>query len=149
MSMGGWSQPRATLSGQSAGSRYSACNWSADGRFEPRLSTAAIQRPPYFQLAVTPAEHVGDDRTETASHLTARTPFVPALEYKELTERAKEMDVRRTSLTAKYTYEDFRTMYGGRAIALFTVRGHEVGVVTEKSSLEGDLTLISLVPREG
>ncbi|WP_277452159.1 sodium:proton antiporter [Janibacter sp. DB-40] len=107
-----------------------------------------LGRAHVFQLAVAPAEHVGADRTETASHLTARTPFAPALEYKELTERAKHMDVRRTSLTAKYTYEDFRRMYGGRAIALFTVRGREVGVVTEKSSLEGELTLISLVPRE-
>ncbi|WEV79520.1 sodium:proton antiporter [Janibacter cremeus] len=107
-----------------------------------------LGRAHVFQLAVAPAEHVGADRTETASHLTARTPFAPALEYKELTERAKEMDVRRTSLTAKYTYEDFRRMYGGRAIALFAVRGREVAVVTEKSSLEGELTLISLVPRE-
>lgn len=107
-----------------------------------------LGRAHVFQLAVASAEHVGADRTETASHLTARTPFAPALEYRELTERAKHMDVRRTSLTAKYTYEDFRRMHGGRAIALFTVRGREVGVVTEKTSLEGELTLISLVPRE-
>lgn len=107
-----------------------------------------LGRAHVFQLATASLEHVGADRTETASHLTARTPFAPVLEYKELTERAKDMDVRRTSLTAKYTYEHFRKMYDGKAIALFTVRGHEVGVVTEKSSLDGELTLISLVPRE-
>lgn len=108
-----------------------------------------LGRAHVFQLAIAPAEHVGADRTETASHLTARTPFAPALEYKELTERAKHMDVRRTSLTAKYTYEHFRAMYDGKAIALFTVRGDEVAVVTGKTSLEGELTLISLVPQEG
>nr|WP_246297696.1 cation:proton antiporter [Janibacter cremeus] len=107
-----------------------------------------LGRAHVFQLAPAALEHVGADRTETASHLTARTPFAPVLEYKELTDRAKGMDVRRTSLTAKYTYKHFQKMYDGKAIALFTVRGDEVGVVTEKSSIEGELTLISLVPRQ-
>ncbi|WP_338748122.1 cation:proton antiporter [Janibacter alittae] len=106
-----------------------------------------LGRKHVFQLAPAATEHVGSDRTETASHLTARTPFAPALEYKELTERAQHMDVRRTSLTKKYTYADFQQMYDGRAIALFTVRGDEVDVVTEKSSIEGNVTLITLVPR--
>lgn len=107
-----------------------------------------LGRKHVFQLATAALEHVGADRTETASHLTARTPFAPVLEYTEITERAKEMDVRRTSLTAKYTYTHFQEAYDGKAIALFTVSRDEVDVVTEKSSVEGELTLISLVPRQ-
>ena len=107
-----------------------------------------LGRKHVFQLAAAPTEHVGADRTETASHLTARTAFSPALEHAEMTRRARDMDVRRTSLTEKYTYEDFQEAHGGQAIALFTVRGEEVDVVTEKSSIEGELRLVSLVPRE-
>ena len=107
-----------------------------------------LGRANVFQLASATTDHVGADRTGPASRLTARTPFAPALEYAELTERAKQMDVRRTSLTAKYTYADFQRMYDGRAIALFVVRGEEVSVVTDRTTFEGALTLISLVPRE-
>ncbi len=105
-----------------------------------------LGRANVFQLASEADEHVGVDRTETASHLTARTPFAPALPYKELMMRARDMEVRRTSLTPQFTYEDFRELHGEEAIAMFTVRGDDVDVVTEKSTFDGELTLVSLVP---
>lgn len=119
---------------------------------DERNATAArefahvLGRAHAFQLAPATHEGVGRDRTETASHLTARTPFAPAVGYEELAARAGQMQVKRTSLTEQFTIADFTQMHGGEAIALFTVEDDEVEVVTEKSSIEGDLTLISLVP---
>lgn len=119
---------------------------------DERNATAArefahvLGRGNVFQLAPQAQQAVGKDRTETASHLTARTAFAPALGHAELAERVADLRVKRTSLTEQYTFDDFQRTYDGGAIALFTVEDDEVEVVTEKTALEGELTLIALVP---
>ncbi|CAM4041854.1 sodium:proton antiporter [Janibacter anophelis] len=121
---------------------------------DERNATAArefahvLGRAHTFQLQPAPVEGLGSDRTLTASHLTARTPFAPAPTHEELDERAGRMQVKRTSLTEQFTHEDFVQMHGGAAIALFTVRGDRVEVVTDKTQVDGDLTLVSLVPED-
>ncbi|WKV15697.1 cation:proton antiporter [Janibacter limosus] len=119
---------------------------------DERNATAArefahvLGRGNVFQLAPQAQQAVGKDRTETASHLTARTAFAPAPGHAELAERVADLRVKRTSLTEQYTFDDFQRTYDGGAIALFTVEDDEVEVVTEKTALEGELTLIALVP---
>lgn len=119
---------------------------------DDRNATAArefariLGRANVFQLARDEDSGAGANRSEAASHLSARTPFAPALNHAELAERASGMAVKRTNLTERFTVEDFRAHYGDGAVLLFVVRGREVDVVTEKTKLDGDLTLISLVP---
>lgn len=100
-----------------------------------------------FQLAPATGKGMGADRTQTASHITARKAFAPALGHDELAERAEDMQVKRTHLTERYTYADFVDMHRGDAIALFIIEGGQVEVVTEKTTFEGDLTIVSLVPQ--
>lgn len=101
-----------------------------------------------FQLEPATPEPAGADRTETAAHLTGRSAFAPAVGHEGLSERAGQLQVKRTSLTEQFTFADFRQLYGDAAIALFTVEDDEVEVVTQKSTIEGELTLVALVPRQ-
>ncbi len=87
-------------------------------------------------------------RTGTAGHLSGRTAFRPPTGFAELEERAPYMDVRRTTLNAHFTYQDFRRQHP-HAIICFAVRGREVEVATERTSLEGEVTLVSLVTGSG
>jgi NhaP-type Na+/H+ or K+/H+ antiporter len=77
------------------------------------------------------ADRSSDNRRAEASHLTARSPFVPPLSYAELEERvAAGMAVKRTPLTKEFTLEDFCARYPG-AVLLFFVREGNVTVARE------------------
>lgn len=121
---------------------------------DDRNATAArefahiLGRAHVFQLARKEESKTGGDRTEAASHLSARTAFAPALTHAELSKRAATMVIKRTHLTEQFTLRDFRKLYGQDAVVLFAARGREVDVVTVKSKLEGEVTLIALVPEQ-
>ncbi|HET7304581.1 MAG TPA: cation:proton antiporter [Segeticoccus sp.] len=65
----------------------------------------------------------GDDRHDTAGHLSARYAFVPALSRAALDSRMTSgMTVTRVDLSPDLTYEDFRARAGDDAVVLFVQR---------------------------
>lgn len=62
----------------------------------------------------------GNDRRDTAGHLSARYAFVPQLSWTELDARMLSgMKVKRTRLSPEFTLDDFRARYGEDTVVLF------------------------------
>lgn len=87
-------------------------------------------------------------RRTAAAHLTARTPFRPALTHAELEERTVAgWRVTLTKLTEEFPLSRFRETHGPDAVLLFRVREGEVDVVTERSMPpDHGASVIALVP---
>lgn len=97
-----------------------------------------------------PPGGTGNSKRDTAGHLTARTPFVPALSYEELETRMDAgMRVKRTSLSPEFTLDDFRQQYGDQAVLMFVHRDGQTQVAHAAGKLpHRHGTLIALVPPE-
>ncbi len=91
----------------------------------------------------------GDDRHDTARHLSARYPFLPAVSRDELDRRtAAGMAVTRFDLAPEFTLRDFQARYGEDAVILFAQRTPgTVDVANRRAKLPTDSgMLIALVP---
>ncbi len=92
----------------------------------------------------------GDEKHDTAGHLSARYAFVPALSRAELDRRTLSgLAVRQFELTDDYTLEDFRREHGEQAVELFVQRRPGTIEVAHEDNrnLNGGGTLIALAPR--
>ncbi len=91
----------------------------------------------------------GDERRDTAGHLSARYAFLPALSREELNRRVEHgMAVTRIDLGPEFTLQDFATRYGDDAVILFVQRSPgSVELAHRRTKLPTDTgTLIALVP---
>lgn len=109
-------------------------------------SLAALQfsklfsRAEVYQLAEAKSSENGAE--PAADHLRGRTLFDTELTYARLAQRfAAGAVVKTTPLTDEFDYDDFREMYGERAVLLF--------VVDEAGNLLVDVAENALTPRPG
>ena len=90
----------------------------------------------------------GDERHDTAGHLSARYAFVPSLSRAELDARMwSGMTVTRVDLGKGFTYDDFQERYGEDSVILFVQRSPgtiEVGHPSIKMP-QDDGALIAMV----
>jgi hypothetical protein len=119
-------------------------------------ATAARQFARVFGRANTYQLHrdrqtidTGDDRHDTAGHLSARYAFAPELSRAELDQRMTSgMTITRARLSPQFTLADFRQRYGPDTVILFVARtAGTVEVVDRRTKLpteEG--TLVAMVP---
>lgn len=109
-----------------------------------------LGRSNVYQVARGDEREGASDRTRAASHLSARTCFQPPRTHEELTGLMDAgYTVRSTSLTEKFTLDDFRERRGADAVLMFTLIGGVVTVITPDSTVPQEgVTLISLVPPE-
>jgi NhaP-type Na+/H+ or K+/H+ antiporter len=95
------------------------------------------------------AAGTGDDRKDTAGHLSARYAFRPTVSIEEMTRLAASgMVVTRIDLGKEFTVDDFRARYGEDAVVMFVQRA---AVTVEVANLRVRLPqdsgmLIALVP---
>jgi hypothetical protein len=90
----------------------------------------------------------GDERRDTAGHLSARYAFVPALSRAELDSRMwSGMAVTRVDLSDEFGYEDFQRRYGEDAVILFVQRSPGTVEVAHPSTKmpQDEGTLIAMV----
>ncbi|WP_240474304.1 cation:proton antiporter [Intrasporangium chromatireducens] len=65
----------------------------------------------------------GNDKRDTAGHLTARYAFLPQLSRAEMdTRMTSGMTIKRTTLSPAFTLDDFRERYGDETVILFVQR---------------------------
>jgi hypothetical protein len=91
----------------------------------------------------------GDERRDTARHLSARYAFTPPLSRAELDRRiASGMAVTRVDLGPEFTLADFQREYGDDAVILFAQRSPgTIDVANRRTKLPTDSgMLIVLVP---
>jgi NhaP-type Na+/H+ or K+/H+ antiporter len=91
----------------------------------------------------------GDERRDTARHLSARYAFSPPLSRAELDRRvAGGLAVSRFDLTPEFTLEDFQQRFGEGAVILFAQRAPgTIDVVNRRTKLPTDSgMLLALVP---
>ncbi len=100
-----------------------------------------------YQLA--PPDSASERQEPVAAHRLGRILFAQDITYEQLAKRvAAGAQVKTTSLTDDFTYEDFAQRYGEEALALFVVDGTKLKVVAvddEPKPLAGQ-KLIALVP---
>jgi NhaP-type Na+/H+ or K+/H+ antiporter len=118
-----------------------------------REFTSVLGRAHVFALRRgDPPGATGDAKRDTAGHLTARTPFVPALSYGELEDRLDAgMRVAAVALTPERTLADLERQYAdhGGVVAMFSVRAGQTQVLHEGARLpQHGVTLIALLPGE-
>lgn len=88
------------------------------------------------------------DATRPAPHLVARYPFAPALTYEEMAERSRSgYVVRRTTLTEKFGYDDFRRQ-NPDAVVMFTYRRGRLRVAREDAVRPGPGYVVIALMRE-
>jgi hypothetical protein len=87
-------------------------------------------------------------RRYTAEHLTARTPFTPALTHQEMDARSDAgWRVVSTRLTETHPLERFYETHTADAVCLFWARDGKLAIPTEKSPPpDHGITLIAFVP---
>jgi len=109
-----------------------------------------LGRANVYQLVRADSRNGGSERAQTAPHLSARTSFQPARTAEELDELTDDgFTVKSTTLTPKYTLDDFREQRGEAAVLMFTVSGSEVTVVTPETKIADEgVTVVALVPPE-
>lgn len=110
-----------------------------------------LGRANVYQLPRSDAETgAGSPRTQTASHLSARTCFDPARTHEQLRQLiADGYTVKRTKLTEEFTLEQFRERRGDDAVLMFTIADGDVTVVTPEAKIPSvGVTLVALVPPE-
>ncbi|HET8594910.1 MAG TPA: cation:proton antiporter, partial [Intrasporangium sp.] len=91
----------------------------------------------------------GNDRRDTAGHLSARYAFRPQLSRAELDERmASGMTVTRVPLSTECTVDDFHDRYGDDAVVLFAQRSPDtIEVARPEHKLPYDSgELVAMVP---
>lgn len=111
-----------------------------------------LGKPNVYQLRRHDLDAVSSDemarRRHTAEHLTARTPFTPALTHHEMDARSDAgWRVVSTRLTETHPLERFYETHTADAVCLFWIRDGKLTIPTEKAPPpDHGITLIALVP---
>ncbi|MCB8966585.1 MAG: cation:proton antiporter [Ardenticatenaceae bacterium] len=116
-------------------------------RFPEVFGRAAVYQLPFG------SKNVIENLQQKPSHLRGRFLFGAQTTYRYLLEQWQNgAEVKATSLTQKFTYQDWQNMYGDRAIPLFLVtERHELSIFTAEDPPlpRSGQTIISLVLTNG
>jgi len=90
----------------------------------------------------------GSHRTDLSHRMKGRALFDGKLTHEKITHwQDHGAQIKRTSLTDKYTLSDFKTRYGGEAVPLFVLgdKGRLTVLTPDSQSFSGSGTLVSLI----